>query len=54
MLSVKRVTYTMSNRRIFRTLSRNNCGESMEPGDDEQMYFGFKYDNYGTQGNKIC
>nr|XP_047140405.1 uncharacterized protein LOC124815680 [Hydra vulgaris] len=46
MISVKKVSHSMTNRRIFRTLSRDNCGESMEPEDTEQIFFGFKQDNH--------
>lgn len=50
MLGVKKVTRTMTNRRIFRTLARDNCGESMEPGEEEIMYFGYKPNDRKKEG----
>jgi len=41
MITIKKVPRTMKYRRQFRTLARDNCGESMEPGEDEIIYFGY-------------
>eukprot|EP00112_Aurelia_sp_Birch-Aquarium-sp1_P000332 Seg1028.3 transcript_id=Seg1028.3/GoldUCD/mRNA.D3Y31 product="hypothetical protein" protein_id=Seg1028.3/GoldUCD/D3Y31 len=41
MLSIKEVAKTPTNRRIFRTISRDNSGESMEPADGEKIFFGY-------------
>ena len=42
----------MQNRRHFRTLARDNCGESMEPGENEIMYFGYKPSDSEKQGTR--
>ena len=44
MLKIRQMPYNMRNRRMFRTLSRDNCGESMEPPEEEVMYFGYSAD----------
>ena len=41
MLSIKEVMKTPTNRRIFRSISRENSGESMEPADGEKIFFGY-------------
>ena len=48
-IEFKTVKRTSENRRIFRTLARDNCGESMEPGETERIYFG--YGQPDKQGN---
>ncbi|XP_057303036.1 uncharacterized protein LOC130639126 [Hydractinia symbiolongicarpus] len=53
MLGVKKMSRTMTNRRIFRTLARDNCGESMEPGEEEIMYFGYKPNDLKKEGPAI-
>lgn len=50
MIKIKVVQRTMQNRRLFRTLARDNCGESMEPGENEIMYFAFKPTDSEKQG----
>ena len=50
MIQIKMVQRTMQNRRHFRTLARDNCGESMEPGENEIMYFGYKPSDSEKQG----
>ena len=41
MFSIREVTRTPTNRRIFRKISRDNSGESMEPADEEKIFFGY-------------
>ena len=40
-LIIKEVQRTPRNRRIFRAIARDNSGESLEPAEDEQMFFGY-------------
>ena len=39
--TIKKVPKTMKNCRIFRTIARDICGESMEPSETDTMYFGY-------------
>jgi len=54
MIQIQRVRRTMTNRRIFRTLARDNCGESMEPSENEAMYFAYQPMDYKMKGNVIA
>ena len=51
---MKEVKRTMANRRIFRTLARDNCGESMEPGEQERIYFGYKPHDTRMNGEVVA
>ena len=54
MIRIKEVKRSMPNRRIFRTLARDNCGESMEPGECEMMYFAYHPHDEKLKGEVKC
>ena len=54
MINIKKVPRTMKYRRQFRTLARDNCGESMEPGEDEILYFGYSTATKFQQGKDFA
>lgn len=45
---IYQVQLNTKNRRKFRQVARDTCGESMEPQDDDLVMFGEKLDEKGT------
>ena len=56
MVSIKEVRHTASNTKIFRSIARDTCGESMQPSEEEKIFFGYGKTSSGqgsTQAIKI-
>ncbi|KAJ7333723.1 hypothetical protein OS493_015809 [Desmophyllum pertusum] len=53
-LHVYQVQSTIQNRRKFRQVARDTCGESMEPPDDNLIMFGDKSDEKDPVVCVIC